>query len=588
MTALLPLALLVSFAAAADEPLDHAMQRRVLAQEIERHQAEITLPDAPPLYHLRYHLLEVHQAQAKASFGSLIASEAAPFTALGIEVRVGEPSFDNTGYGGWESGFGRIALPEQLTERALRMGCWQLTDDTYKDAVEQYARKAAVFTPPPDHPGDYQTSTEQPLVTLASRGHYAHMDPAEPGWAERLAQVTSAGFPTDGSLELGSTIVAVERGSHTIVDSEGTDLQLPHSEVVLRAMAHARADDGMLLSDHRSWILFGAGLPTEDELSAAASELAAELIAWTEAPTLEDEYVGPVIFEDQAAVDLFRTLLVTQLEGTPPPIPFEARFGAMGEGFSFADDSAGGGARLNRRVLPAGWAVRDAVFPNPEDGAPGVFQPIDVEGTKSTAPVQLVEDGIVRTLLMSRVPRKDIPSGTNGRARGSIGSRPAGRVTNLEVTPGKRASERKLRKQALALAAAYGHDHVILVRRFQDDTVRAQDRSGNAAYSYLSEDGPRLPLPLQLYRVYADGREEPIRGAAFTKVDRWVLRDIVAAGEQVEGRYLAPFEPGGASFSPLVGMPTSISVPAVLVEELELVPVSADPRSKPAVPAPVE
>jgi predicted Zn-dependent protease len=584
MTALITLTLISGLAhASADEPLDHAMRRRVLAQEIARHQAQLALPDAPPLYHLRYHLLDIHQAQAKASFGSLVDSTSAPFLALGIEVRVGEPSFDNTGYGGWESGFGRFGLPERPSERSLRQACWQLTDNTYKDAVEQYARKAAAFTPPPDYPGDYQVEPIDPLVQLNHSGIAEHTVPPAEGWAERVAVAASAGFPTDGSLELGTVLVAAEQGSHTIVDSEGTELQLPHSEFVVRLMAHARAEDGALLSDHRSWILRFDTLPDEPELAATAGALAEELIGWTEATPLEDEYVGPVIFEDQAAVDLFRALLVGQLEGTPPPIPFEARFGAMGEGFSFADDSAGGGARLNRRVLPSGWSAVDGGMLELED--PATFT-IDVEGSTSLPPVELVEDGIVRTLLMSRTPRKDIPTGTNGRARGSIGSRPAGRVSKLEVTPAKRASERKLRKQALALAEAYGHDHVILVRRFQDDTVLAQDRSGAGAFSFLGDEGSRLPLPLQLYRVYADGREEPIRGAAFTKVDRWVLRDILAAGEQVEGRYLAPFEQGGVSFSPLVGMPTSLSVPEVLVEELELVPVSADPRSRPAVPAP--
>ncbi len=588
MTPALSLLVLLAGAAVATEPpLEAEQVRSVLAQEIERHQQQLTLPDAPPLYNLRYHLYDLHQAQAQASFGSLVASEASPFLALGVEVRVGSPAFDNTGYGGWESGFGRLALPERLTERALRQGCWQLTDGTYKDAVEQYSRKSSAFTPPPDYPGDYQTVTTEPLVRLSMSGTYHHMEPAPEGWAEQLARATSAGFPTDGSLELGSVIVAIERGSHTIVDSEGTDLQLAHTEVVLRAMAHARADDGALLSDHRSWILLGAGLPSEDELAASAAELADDLISWTQAPTLDEEYVGPVIFEDQAAVDLFRTLLVSQLEGTPPPIPFEARFGAMGEGFSFADDSAGGGARLNRRVLPAGWSAQDSPMALPQP-PPAVFMPIDMEGTSSPSPVRLVQDGIVRTLLMSRTPRKDIPSGTNGHARGSLGSRPAGRVAQLEVTPGKRVSERKLRKQALELAAAYGHDHVILVRRFQDDTVRAQDRADGGGFSFMGDEGSRLPVPLALYRVYADGREEPLRGAAFTKVDRWVLRDIVAAGEQVEGRYLAPFEPGGMSYSPIVGMPTTLSVPSVLVEELELVPVSADPRSKPAVPAPTQ
>jgi predicted Zn-dependent protease len=584
MTAALLFALaLASGPTTADEPADHALRQRVLAQEIERHQAELSLPDAPPLYHLRYHLLDVHQQQAQASFGSLLASESSPFVALGVEVRVGSPDFDNTGYGGWESGFGRLALPDRLTERALRQGCWRLTDNTYKDAVEQHARKAAAFTPPPDYPGDFQTEQLDPAVTLNATSAPQHGQPVAEGWAERVARAASAGFPTDGSLELGSAIVAAEQGSHILVDSEGTSLQLPHSELVVRLMAQARAEDGALLSDHRSWILRHDTLPTDEQLAAEAAAMAEELLAWTRAAPLEDEYVGPVIFEDQAAVELFRTLLVSQLEGTPPPVPFEARFGALGEGFSFADDGAGGGARLNRRVLPSGWSAVDRAAGDASD--PAGFL-IDAEGTTATKDVELVEDGIVRTLLMSRVPRKDIPTGSNGRARGSIGNRAAGRVARLEVAPGKRSSERKLQRRALELAAAYGHDHVIVVRRFQDDTVRAQDRSGASVFSFLGEEGTRLPVPLVLVRLYADGREEPLRGAVFAQVDRWVLRDIVAAGEQVQGRYLAPFEPGGVSFSPIVGMPTSLSVPEVLVEELELVPVSADPRSKPAVPAP--
>jgi TldD protein len=576
--ALLAAVALAASPALADEPISSDRQRAVLQQELERHMGQLTLPDAPPLYHLRYHLYGLHQAQARASFGGLVVSEASPFNALGIEVRVGSAAFDNTGYGGWESGFGRISLPEQVSEHALRLGAWQLSDGTYKNAVEQHARKAAAFTPPPDYPGDFQLSDGRRVVAPAA-------PPADRAVVEDLAMRVSGAFPVDGSLELGSAIVAWESGVRAVIDSEGTEVQQPHSELVLRAMAQARAADGALLSDHRSWILQSPDqLPPAEQLEGEAQAMAQDLIAWTQAPTLQDEYVGPVIFEDQAAVDLFRALLVTQLEGTPPPVPFEARFGAMGEGFSFADDSAGGGARLNRRVLPAGWAVADDPATDPSHPA---SYTLDLEGSPAQR-VELVQDGIVRTLLMSRVPRKDVPTGTNGHARGSLGSRPAGRVALLEVTPAKRASERKLRKRALELAAAYGHDHVIVVRRFQDDTVRAQDRSGASAFAFLGEDGPRLPVPLELYRVYADGREEPIRGAAFTKVDRWVLRDIVAAGEQVEGRYLAPFEPGGMAFSPIVGMPTGLSVPEVLVEELELVPVSADPRSKPAVPAPAE
>jgi hypothetical protein len=387
----------------------------------------------------------------------------------------------------------------------------------------------------------------------------------------------------DGGLELGTVLAAWETGTETVVDSEGTNLQRPHAEFVLRAMAQARAADGALLSDHRSWYLRDpAQLPPRDAIDLDVAAMTRDLLAWTRVAPLQEEYVGPVVFEDEAAVDLFRTLLVDQLEGTPPPVPFDASFGAVGDGFTFADDGSGGGPRLNRRVLPDDWEVVDDPRADLDDPACFAF---DLEGTPSQR-VALVEDGIVRTLLMSRVPRKGIPGGSNGHARGPVGTRAAGRVSHLQVSPKRHLTRRRLLRHAFEIAEAYDHDYVMVVRRFQDDLVRAEDRTDSGAFSFLEEGGRRLPVPLALYRVYTNGREEPLRGAAFASVDRWVLREISAAGPQVEGRYLAPFAPGGQSYAPLVGLPTTLSVPEVLVEELELVPVNPDPRSRPAVPAP--
>ncbi|MFH1463685.1 MAG: metallopeptidase TldD-related protein [Pseudomonadota bacterium] len=574
--AALALAVLCVPGALADPVLSSEQRRALLAEEVALHLEQLQLPDAPPLYHLRYHLLALQQASVRASFGALVAHDFSPATVLGAEVRVGSAAFDNTGYGGWESGFGRIGLPQELTAHALRLATWQLSDSTYKEAVEQFARKQAAFVPPPDYPGDYQVGLRQegPYISVAS----ARLEPVE-----QLARRLSSVFPVDGGLELGTVLAAWETGTETVVDSEGTDLQRPHAEFVLRAMAQARATDGALLSDHRSWYLRNPSqLPAEPAVELQVAAMTRDLLAWTRVTPLQDEYVGPVIFEDEAAVDLFRTLLVDQLEGTPPPVPFEASFGALGDGFSFASDGSGGGPRLNRRVLPDGWRAVDD--PRADLNDPACFA-FDLEGTPARR-VELVEDGIVRTLLMSRVPRKDIPEGSNGHARGTLSSRAAGRVSHLEVTPRHRLTRRRLLKQAFAIADAYDQDYVMVVRRFQDDLVRAQDRTDSAAFSFLDGGGHRLPVPLALYRVYTDGREEPIRGAAFASVERWALREIAAAGPQVEGRYLAPFSPGGQSYSPLVGMPTTLSVPEVLIEELELVPVSADPRSRPVVPAP--
>ncbi len=544
----------------------------LLAAEIATQREALHLAGAPPFYHLRYHALLLDQASATASFGALVEEEHHPAHVLGIEVRLGDPSFDNTGFGGWETGFGTRALPAVLTPHALRLATWSLTDWAYKEAVEQYARKRSAFVPPPDHPGDYRLAAS-PTVASAAPG------PApDPAAIRDLVRSLSSGLPTDGSLVSGSSVVACETGLLVTVDSEGTRVVRPHAEAVVRVMASARAADGMMVTDHRTWIVRTlADLPGPEALAAAVRDLAGGLRRAASARLLEGEYVGPVLFEDGAAVDLFRHLLLPQVEGTPTPIPFDSEIGPLGEGFlSLAADHARE-PRLGRRVLPEGWSAFDDPLAMPRH--PASFR-YDLEGTPARR-VDLVSDGIVRTLLMSRVPRREIDA-SNGHARGGPGARPAGRASLLEVVPARRQSRHRLHRTALALARSYGLDGVVVVRRVQDDTVRRLGDPGLLP----DDEGERPPLPVEVVWLRGDGREEPLRGAALARLDRFALRDVVAAGSQVEGTFLASFEPGRATWSPVAGMPTWLSVPEVLVGELEIVPLPPDPRSRPAVPPP--
>ncbi len=536
----------------------------VLRAEIARSRAGLSLPDAPPLYHLRYRLLHLTSVSAEASLGTLVQSSVTPSASLGVEVRVGSADFDNTNFGGWQNGIDRTALPDTFTPSALQTAAWRLTDSAYKEAVEQYARKKAQFSPPPDYPGDFLL--REPVVADGGAGPVA----GDPEALTALTTRLSAAFRGEPTLLVGEVHLGHEAGAHTVVDSDGTQVRTPVHETTLRAIAATRADDGELVTDQLLvTVRDPGGLPSEASLVSEIEALRRRTVATAAAPPLEDEYVGPVIFEGDAARALFRYVLVPQLEGTPPQIPFDSFFGKLG-----ADP---GEARLGRRVLPPGFDV--SADPTARPGHPGSFTH-DAEGTEARA-VDVVSDGIVREVLRSRIPTKDRPD-SNGHARGRLGSRLEARVVGLVVEAPRSRSAKALRRRGLKLARDYGHDYVVVIRRVQEPGVV---RSAGGKW-FDSDGATALPPPVAVYRVYGDGREERLRGAAFASVQRWALRDIVDTGASSEGSFLAPFGRSVSSLGPTTGLPSWISAPDVLVGEVELVPQRGDPRDVPLLPAP--
>jgi len=543
-----------------------------LLEEMKRAQAELALPGAPAIYYMRGHLVSLDRVFASASMGSLVKLRTAPLKQTSLEVRVGTPAFDNTGFGGWETGRVMSGLPVEANGDVVRRVTWSLADRAYKNAVEQFARKEAVFQPPPEHPGDFEV--RPPTVH--------RVDPTEERLDQQglgsLIEDLSGSFSGIDGLELGQVDLVAGQGAVQVVDTLGTDVLSEAGGVRLRAAAHVRSADGMLLTDHRTWSVPDVSdLPSQAVLEAEIVELGQALSRRAALPRFEEEYVGPVLFEQEAALEIFRSVLFGQLEGSPPVLPFETWLGDMGQGMFSA--AGGNGARLGRRVLPSGWRVVD----NPQfrPGELGGFTH-DAEGTPAMA-VELVEDGIVRGLAMSRIPRADQIS--NGHARGALGRRLEGRMSQVRIVPDTVSGSRRLRRKALRASRSYERDYVLVVRRFQEDSVRALDNAAPRIWRD-EEDAVVLSVPLEVIRRYADGREEALRGAAFSGVNRWVLRDVLGAGDMVSGVVYSAWDNGQLPAAMEHGMPIWIEAPSVLIGEMELVPVPPDPRRVRKIPSP--
>jgi hypothetical protein len=360
---------------------------------------------------------------------------------------------------------------------------------------------------------------------------------------------------------------------------------------VVRVVARARAEDGATQVDQVLHIVRAPGdLPAEEALVAEVGALAARLERWRTLPVLDEPYVGPVLIADRAAVDVVRHLLAPALIGTPPVDKPPAGSRVV----SFSEDPQRT-ARVKRRVLPSGWEVDD----DPQRGAPWAGPgPSRSEGRSGPVPasayaydcegqpaqrVQLVVDGIVRGHLMSRIPSEDFPA-SNGHGRAAPGQLVRALPADLSVIPPRTSSPKRLRRAALKLASDYGADHYIEVRMLRDLAIAWMD--GGPMVSMRNFDRtPSVPAPIEVVRVYRDGRTEALRGVSLEGLDLRSLREVVAAGDLDTAVSLYTEQVGFGS--PNRGVPTTVTAPDLLFAELVVSPESSDAERPPRIPSPL-
>lgn len=543
------LLLLLARASAAAPAVEGA-----LSAELTRGMAQLRLPDSPPPYLIQYDVLDGEVASVFAELGATVSDSRERYRNLRVDVRVGSYTRDSSDFFafGHSGGVSSRRLPVDDDPVALQREIWLATDECYKAAVEQLARKEAVLASDPSpRPAAYQ-ELRPPSVSFDDSGPAPA--PADGDRVRHLAERLSGELRGFSAIEVGQAVARDWQGRRLVLTSEGTRQWRPTGYTVVRVEGTVRLPDGSELTDSRSWVArTPAELPPEEEMVAEVHALGEILQALPTAP-VESDYLGPVLFEGLAATELFSQLLAAEIVGTPPPLEDDA---------SMLRAPGTPTARLGRRLLPTGWSVVDDARPQP--GAMGTYA-YDFEGV-APRPVELVKDGVLRDMLMSRIPNKDLAASTgHGRSLGN--DRRAAMPANVRVTPDREVSARRLEKLGTHLAADTGRPYFLVVRALQPPALQ-----GSTDISFSGEDPlPGLTTPYEVYRVYADGRRELVRAGSFAGVDRRSLRDIVGAAE---GPGLAnlldgPAGPGRFHIGNTGGLPVSWDVPSVLVSEMEL------------------
>jgi TldD protein len=507
---------------------------RALQAELTRSKSQLKMDNVGSPFYIEYRVFDVEQFDASAAFGALRDQNRTRLRLLRAVVRLGDyklDSFFNNGQGVSD------ILPLDNDELAIRHQVWLATDQAYKRAGEAFSNKKAQLK---------QLNIEQPVDDFAkaeaavSIGPAAKLDVDPAKWTKMLESATSV-YKDDPAIQSLFASLNFTVLTQYFINTEGTVTRHGSTHYQVLLSASEQAPDGMRLDRAPQFTANRIEeLPTPEEFQKDAVNLLADMKKLREAPIVDEEYRGPVLFSADASTDMFFELIVPNILGRRPAPGRPARtVGAFASSW-------------HARVLPNFISVVDdpTIETFAGHGLGGSYK-VDDEGVPA-APVTVVDNGTLANYLIGRMPIRDFPaSNGHGRASGNGNTAPA--PGNLFFRPSKTSTREELKKQLIDECRTRGFPYGYYV-----DTL-----------------GPRLS-PRMLYRVWVnDGHEELVRGAVFNELDIRALRsDLVAAGDDplVSNRTGVPF--------------TTIVSPSVLFDELEVKRADNSKEKLPDYPAP--
>jgi len=521
--------MLAAKVAAKGDPLLDA-----LLVEMERSKSQLKMDQLQTPYYIEYRVSDIEDFTSEAAFGAAREDQKVHVRLLRVTVRLGDYKQDS--YYGQGIG-GNALLPLDNDPIALRHQIWLATDEAYKSAGEALTQKQSVLKQfnGEEHPvDDFAKSVPVQLVepTIA-------LSVNRDDWKQTLESATELyrQYPDIQSVTASARFTVV---NEYLLNTEGTVTRNGRAIYSVQVSAATQAPDGMRLGRTPAWTVAKLSeLPTREKLLHDTKEALDTLVALRKAPIVEEEYRGPVLFSPDAADDVVASLIGGNVLGRKPQLGAPNRTTG-----TFATS-------YKSRILPPFINVVDDPTLKEFGGKSltGSYE-VDSEGVKS-APVDIIEKGVLTNYLVGRTPIRDFPE-SNGHGRAAPAAPPG---PNLGV---------------LLIKSSEAQTPDALKKRVQE-MVSNQDKPYGYRVETMAGTAPRL-----LYRVYAkDGHEELVRGAVFSELDVRALRsDLSAAGND-----------------PLVsnrtgGIPSTVIAPSLLFDELQVKRADTSKDKLPYYPAP--
>ncbi len=517
-----------------------------LARELTRNFTILREKTDPAPYFLSYEVVDQENVGLNASWGALSSRGEGRNRSLDVSIRLGSRELDN--YHLLEGDRPRFAaaspLPIDNQPLAIAQTAWRETDKAWRAAAGRYLKVKTSLQVKSKASPIAEFSVEQPVQSVRTVPQHK-WNPDE--WAARLRKLSLEVDRTSGILD-ADVGLNYHREVRTLVTSEGTRIEHGRTFARLQITIRGKTYDGQDLVTSSSFEADEpAGLPKDDVIAASVRNAGKQMAALLRAQPA-DPFVGPAILSERAAGVFFHEIFGHRIEGH--------RLRDETEGNTFSSSTG-------KPVLPP---FLDVTF-DPTRKLSGKtsllgWYDFDDEGI-SARPVAVVEKGVLKTFLMSRSPVAGITQ-SNGHGRKQPGLEVVSRQSNLIVESSRKVPMARLKEMLIEEVVRQKKPYGLLFEEVTGGYTTTR-RAGLQAFTVI---------PLVVYRIYPDGKQELVRGADIVGTPLASFEKILATSDStgVFNGYC-----GAESGS----VPVSAVAPALLVSEIE---IQRKPESRDMLP----
>lgn len=430
---------------------------KAMQDEMQRNRNELVLPGMPKPFFMSYALGRYRQFEVVGVLGSIVNSVETPRTAIGaVQLLLGD--YNHTSDASYANPMTHIQMPGEINYDVFRRGFWLGSDAMYKWALREMAAKETYIKANPLSPENAKLADLNQVPAMCEIIEAKDTYTIDIRVIEAMVREVSGIFKH--YKEIYNSMVMISGFDTEIYKQTSANVVMkqPLRYVNVSVQAHVITGDGERISDFFSTLADCPGnLPSVEELKKKVIAFADNLMKLREAEKIQEDYKGPVLFEDAACSSIFINNLLNKngLFASRKPVNAANNYRALSN-------------RMGKKVIDERISVKNYTALEEYNGIPllGAYR-VDAEGVVPATEMTLIESGVLKNLLNGSIPDSKAPLST-GSSRylltpTSLAYTTAPGILHIQAEHG--VKQDKMKKALLKAAKEERLDYAYIVRK---------------------------------------------------------------------------------------------------------------------------